>query len=116
MNQLSGERARRAGGGCWNAPGAARPGRREALRSVPPRRSRGDWRVPGEAGLALPFPRAGAAAGIPNFVPVPPPARALQGGPGAGPGTVREDLFSSYCDYAIYSLKKGKQNKTCPGR
>lgn len=62
------------------------------------------------------FLAPGLPLGPPNFVPVPPPARALQGGPGAGPGTVREDLFSSYCDYAIYSLKKGKQNKTCPSR
>ena len=48
MNQLSGERARRAGGGCWNAPGAARPGRREALRSAPPRPA-----GPGAAGAFL---------------------------------------------------------------
>lgn len=78
MNQLSGERAPRAGGGCWNAPGAARPGRgRRCARPRPappvPGRPARSWQ--GGAGAPGSSRRGcGRAPRPPNSLRIPPPA------------------------------------------
>lgn len=111
MNQLSGEGARRAGGGRRNALRAARPrgpagGASARPRPAPP------WAAgPGGARLGSHSARPGCAQprGL-CLLPASPRASALQGGPGAGPGSAREDLLSTHCDSATDSSKKGKQN------
>lgn len=106
MNQLSGggSAARRAGGGCRNAPGAARPGRARdvSARLVAPRRPE----VPASQARPCrcpPRPVRGCAR-VPSFPPVTPTGARSAGRPtswGGRWGGVREDIFT-YCDCGTY--------------
>lgn len=122
MNQLSGERAGLAGGGCRNAPGAARPQPGE----VPPPRPAPSCPAPPRP--APPVPSRPARSGLrppgaPGFLArwgcsSAPGARLLSAGylsgarsggkPEAGPGAVTDDLFPTYCDYGTYLQRESK--------
>lgn len=117
MNQLSGERAGLAGGGCRNAPGAARPQPGEVPPPrpapscpAPPRQSPVGRRVLGYARLVLLASRRAGAAAQPRgpacFLQVTLTARGLEGSPRLG--LVTDDLFPTYCDYGTYLQRESK--------